>query len=39
VEGLKARFYVLSTERRIKHPAVTIIREQAQAGLFNTITA
>jgi len=35
VEDLKARFYVLSTERRIKHPAVAIIREQAQAGLFN----
>jgi hypothetical protein len=30
---------VLSTERRIKHPAVAIIREQAQAGLFNRETA
>ena len=39
VEGLKARFYVLSTERRIKHPAVAIIREQAQARLFNRETA
>ncbi|MCE2714500.1 MAG: transcriptional activator NhaR [Acidibacter sp.] len=39
VEGLKARFYVLSTERRIKHPAVAIIREQAQTGLFNRETA
>jgi len=38
VEGLKARFYVLSTERRIKHPAVAIIREQAQVGLFNRDT-
>ena len=38
VEGLKARFYVLSTEPRIKHPAVAIIREQAQVGLFNRDT-
>lgn len=39
IDGLKARFYVLSTERRIKHPAVAIIREQAQAGLFKMETS
>ncbi len=31
---LHARFYVLSMERRIRHPAVMAITEQARAGLF-----
>lgn len=34
IDGLKARFYVLSMERRIKHSAVAIIRERAQSELF-----
>ena len=32
--GMKARFYAISTERRIKHPAVAAITEQARSGLF-----
>ena len=34
--GMKARFYAISTERRIKHPAVAAITEQARSGLFAT---
>lgn len=36
IEGLKARFFAISTERRIKHPALTIITEAARAALFQT---
>lgn len=32
--GLRARFYAISTERRIKHPAVVEITERARADLF-----
>lgn len=32
---LKARFYALSTERRITHPAVSIITAEARRGLFS----
>lgn len=33
-DDLKARFYAISTERRITHPAVAIITEEARRGLF-----
>jgi LysR family transcriptional activator of nhaA len=33
--SLHARFYVLSMERRIRHPAVMAITERARASLFN----
>lgn len=36
LEGLKARFYAISTERRIKHPAVAMITEAARTELFPT---
>ncbi|MFM7625911.1 MAG: transcriptional activator NhaR [Gammaproteobacteria bacterium] len=32
--GVKARFYAISTERRIKHPAVAAITAEARTGLF-----
>ncbi len=35
-EEMRARFYAISTERRIKHPAVVAITEQARADLFRT---
>ncbi len=35
IEGLKARFYAISTERRIKHPALAMITETARTGLFS----
>ena len=31
---IKERFYAISAERRIKHPAVSIITEAARTGLF-----
>ncbi|HET7293640.1 MAG TPA: transcriptional activator NhaR [Vicinamibacteria bacterium] len=34
VEGVRERFYAISVERRIKHPAVLAISEQARASLF-----
>ena len=34
LEGLKARFYAISTERRIKHPAVAMLTEAARTELF-----
>lgn len=34
VTDIKARFYAISTERRIKHPAVAMITEHARADLF-----
>lgn len=33
-EEIKERFYAISAERRIKHPAVSAITEAARAGLF-----
>jgi LysR family transcriptional activator of nhaA len=33
-QGLKARFYAISTERRIKHPAVAMVTERARRELF-----
>ena len=33
-EGVKARFYAISTERRIKHPAVAMVTERARRDLF-----
>jgi len=35
IEGLKARFYAISTERRIKHPALAMITETARTDLFS----
>jgi len=32
---LRARFYAISTERRIKHPAVAVITEAARSDLFS----
>lgn len=32
--GMRARFYAISTERRIRHPAVVEITERARADLF-----
>jgi LysR family transcriptional activator of nhaA len=33
-EEIKERFYAISAERRIKHPAVSAITEAARTGLF-----
>jgi LysR family transcriptional activator of nhaA len=33
-EDIKERFYAISAERRIKHPAVSAITEAARSGLF-----
>ena len=33
-EEVKERFFAISAERRIKHPAVAAITESARAGLF-----
>lgn len=35
IDEPKARFYAISTERRIKHPAVAIITEAARTELFS----
>jgi LysR family transcriptional activator of nhaA len=35
-EEIKERFYAISAERRIKHPAVSAITEAARTGLFTT---
>lgn len=32
---LRERFYAISAERRIKHPAVSVITEAARSGLFS----
>ncbi len=32
--GMRARFYAISTERRIKHPAVVEITERARTDVF-----
>jgi LysR family transcriptional activator of nhaA len=34
VEGLRQRFYAISVERKLKHPAVVAIRESARRDLF-----
>lgn len=34
-EDVKERFYAISAERRIKHPAVSAITEAARTGLFS----
>jgi LysR family transcriptional activator of nhaA len=33
-QGVKARFYAISTERRIKHPAVAMVTERARREVF-----
>jgi LysR family transcriptional activator of nhaA len=33
-EEVTERYYVISAERRIKHPAVSVITEKARSGLF-----
>lgn len=33
-EAVRERFYAISVERRLKHPAVTAIAEAARAKLF-----
>jgi LysR family transcriptional activator of nhaA len=35
-QGVKARFYAISTERRIKHPAVALVTERARREVFAT---
>lgn len=35
-DDIKERFYAISTERRIKHPAVSVITEMARSELFIT---
>jgi LysR family transcriptional activator of nhaA len=35
VEDLRERYYALSAEHRIKHPAVQAISEAAKATVFN----
>jgi LysR family transcriptional activator of nhaA len=34
-DEVKERFYAISAERRIKHPAVSVITEAARTGLFS----
>lgn len=38
IDELKARFYAISTERRIKHPAVAMITETARSELFSDVS-
>lgn len=33
VEGVRERFYAVTVQRKLKHPAVEAILEQARAGL------
>ncbi len=35
VDAIKERFYAISYERRIKHPAVSAIAESARTGIFS----
>ena len=35
IPAIKERFFAISGERRIQHPAVTAITEAARATLFN----
>jgi LysR family transcriptional activator of nhaA len=34
-DEVSERFYAISAERRIKHPAISVITEAARSGLFN----
>jgi LysR family transcriptional activator of nhaA len=34
LEDVRERFYAITVERRIKHPAVAAIAERARADLF-----
>jgi len=34
-EGVQERFYAISVERRLRHPAVVAITEEARAELFS----
>jgi LysR family transcriptional activator of nhaA len=34
VEGVRERYYAISVERRLKHPAIVAITETARADLF-----
>ena len=33
-EGLKARFYAITTSRLVRHPAVALLTERARTNLF-----
>jgi LysR family transcriptional activator of nhaA len=35
-DEIRERFYAISTERRVRHPAVRIVTEGARRGLFGT---
>jgi LysR family transcriptional activator of nhaA len=35
-DEIRERFYAISTERRVRHPAVRIVTEGARRGLFVT---
>lgn len=37
-DGVVERFYIVSAQRRMKHPLVNVILEQAQKGLFDLLT-
>lgn len=37
-DGISERFYAVSAQRRLKHPLVNAILEQAQSGLFGLLT-
>lgn len=36
-EGVSERFYAITAQRRLKHPLVTLILQQAQQGLFDLL--
>lgn len=38
-DGVVDRFYAVSAQRRLKHPLVNIILEQAQKGVFDLLSA
>jgi LysR family transcriptional activator of nhaA len=38
-EEVTERFYAISAERRIKHPAVSAITESARSGVFSAVAA
>ena len=37
IDAVRERFYAVSAQRKLKHPAVLAILENAQAGLFDTL--
>jgi len=37
LEGVVERYYVLSTERRVRHPAVTAVIEHGRSELSRTV--